>query len=146
MPHASDLRNLSLKRADGLVPGLKLLGSRRSSVPLVLGSVLSLGIIVLAWRKLGEWHGPAALLGATVSLGYVAWVLWEQRVSAVDVKHPSVQADRWTVEGVERVRACTLPPTMASSSKARVQCPGWSERRASSEAQPAFPGATTVDA
>jgi len=43
-------------------------------------------------RKLGEWHGPAALLGATVSLGYVAWSSGV-RVSVADMKHPSVQAD-----------------------------------------------------
>jgi protein-S-isoprenylcysteine O-methyltransferase Ste14 len=81
--------------------------TRRSSVPLVLGTVLSLGVIVLAWRKLGEWHGPAALLGATVSLGYVAWVLWELRVSVADMKHPSVQADRWTVEAYAVAQGAT---------------------------------------
>ncbi len=60
--------------------------------------MLFAGIALLSWRKLRTWYVPELVVGLSVTLLYLTWILWEARVSLRDAKADSIQTDRWTAE------------------------------------------------
>jgi protein-S-isoprenylcysteine O-methyltransferase Ste14 len=70
----------------------------RPAFPLFLNAFLVTGMAFLSWRKLTTWQGWSLLLGTGVSIGYVAWSIWESRTSLKDSRTRCVRSDRWTLE------------------------------------------------
>jgi protein-S-isoprenylcysteine O-methyltransferase Ste14 len=70
----------------------------QSAFPLFLNATLVIGMALLSWRKLSTWQGWPLLLGTCVSVGYVAWSIWEARISLKDSRSKCVRSDRWTLE------------------------------------------------
>ncbi|HEY5961104.1 MAG TPA: hypothetical protein VIV60_31320, partial [Polyangiaceae bacterium] len=66
----------------------------RTAVPLFLNATLLIAIALLSWSKLSTWRGWPLLLGAGVSIAYVAWTMWESRTSLKDSRAKSVSSDR----------------------------------------------------
>lgn len=88
----------------------------RAKVPLGLNLSLVAGMGLLALRQLTHWHGLSFVLGVAVATTYVLWGIWETRVSLRDSKHPSVRADRWTLEAYAISQGATALTAMLVAS------------------------------
>lgn len=89
----------------------------RPAFPLLLNALLVIGMALLSWRKLVTWQGWPLLLGTGVSIGYVAWSIWEVRTSLKDSRTQCVRSDRWTLELYALSQGATAISALAFSSQ-----------------------------